>query len=159
MNSRQLERPGRILQVGLDVQQLEDLLERRHPGLIGRVQLGQLLDRVEQVRQRRHKGNHGACRDLAFDRLVSAVQDDPRDRHAREHFHRREVGRVEPHRGHVRVAVLPVELAEARLVEGLGAERAHDTNAGERLLQVGRDRPDRLAGAAEGAGRGQAEPQ
>ena len=51
-NASQLVRVRPVLQVGTHVEQLEDLLQRRHPRLVGRVQLGELLDRVEQVRER-----------------------------------------------------------------------------------------------------------
>ena len=44
-------------------------------------------------------------------------------------------------------------------MEGLLGEGPHHPDARERLLQVGGDRPDRLAGAPEGAGGDQAEPQ
>ena len=59
-DARQLERVGPVLEVGPHVEQLEDLLERRHPGLVGRVELGELLDRVEQVRERGDEGDDRA---------------------------------------------------------------------------------------------------
>ena len=46
----QLERTVAVLEVGAHVEQLEDLLQRRHPRLVGGIELGELLDRVEQVR-------------------------------------------------------------------------------------------------------------
>ena len=151
-------RAGAVLEGGRGVEQLEDLLERRHPRLVGRVQLGELLDRFEQERERRHERDHGAGGDVAGDRLVAAVQHDQRERDPGEHFHGGEVGGVEPHGHHVGVAVLAVELGERRLVAGLLAEAAHDADARERLLQVGGDRPDRLTGAPEGAGGDEPEP-
>ena len=42
---RQLEGARLVAQVGLLVGQLEDLVERGHPGLVRRVELGELLDR------------------------------------------------------------------------------------------------------------------
>ena len=41
---------GRVDHVGLGVEQVEDLVERRHPLLVGRVELRDLLDRVEELR-------------------------------------------------------------------------------------------------------------
>ena len=51
-----------------------------------------------------------------------------------------------------------VELGEARLVAGLLAEAAHHADARQGLLQVGRDRADRLPRAPEGAGGDEPEP-
>ena len=42
---------GCVAQVGLLVEQVEDLVERRHARLVGRVELGELLDRVEEALQ------------------------------------------------------------------------------------------------------------
>ena len=154
----QCQRPRAIGQVRCDVQQLEDLLQGGHPRLVGGVELRQLLDRFEQVGEGSHECHDCACCDVAFQGLVAAVQDDQRERHAGEHFHRREVGGVEPHRDHVRVAVLRVELGEARLVAGLLAKAAYNANPGQGLLQVGGDRADRLPRAPERAGRDEPEP-
>src|SRR5262249_16349760 len=49
----ELSRVRRIDELRLLVEQLEDLVERRHPGLIRGVQLRELLDRVEEVVERR----------------------------------------------------------------------------------------------------------
>ena len=50
----------RVDEVGLLVEQQEDLVERRHSGLIGGVQLGELLDRIEEVVERGDEGEHHA---------------------------------------------------------------------------------------------------
>ncbi len=151
-------RPCSVGQVRRDVQQLEDLLQRGHPGLVGGVELGELLDRFEQERQGADERDDGARGDVAFERLVAAVQDDQRERDPGEHFDRREVGGVELDGDHVRVAVLGVQLRELRLVVGLLAEAAHDADPRQGLLQVGGDRADRLARAPERAGRDEPKP-
>ena len=89
----EVARAGAVLQCGRGIEQLEDLLQRRHPGLVGRVELGELLDRFEQEGERRDERDDGARGDVAVDRLVAAVEHDQRERDAREHFHRGEVRR------------------------------------------------------------------
>ena len=96
-DARQLDRVLAVGEGGAHVEQLEDLLQRRHPGLVGRVELRELLDRFEQVRERGHEGDDRAGRDVAFDRLQAAVHDDRGDRQPGEHFHAREVRGVELH--------------------------------------------------------------
>ena len=144
---------GPVAQLGLLVEQLEDLVERRHPRLVGRVELRQRLDRVEEVVQRGDEGDQHADRHLAVDRLQAAVEQDPRGRERRQQLDRREVRRVQVDGLHVRVVVVLVELVEALEVARLLRERAHDADAGQRLLQVGGDRGDLLARGAVGVGR------
>ena len=96
---------------------------------------------------------------MAVDGLQPAVQDDHGHGQAREHFDRREVGGVQPHGRHVGLAVLVIQAGEARLVRRLLGEAADRPDAGQSLLQVGGDRADRLARAAEGAGGDDPEPQ
>ena len=59
---RQLDRVRGVDQVGLLGEQLEDLVERRHPGLVGRVELRELLDRIEEVVERGDEREHDAGR-------------------------------------------------------------------------------------------------
>ena len=148
----ELDRVGRVLQLGLLVEQLEDLVQRRHPGLVGRVELRQRLDRVEEVVQRGDEGHEHADRHLAVDRLIAAVEQDPGGREPAQQLDGREVGRVEVDRLHVRLAVLVVELGEAREVALLLGEGAHDPDPRQRLLQVGGDRRDLLAREPVGVG-------
>ena len=49
---RQLDGVRGVDELGLLVEQPEDLVERRHPRLVGRVELRELLDRVEEVVER-----------------------------------------------------------------------------------------------------------
>ena len=67
-------RPGRARLV----EQLEDLVERRHARLIGGVELRELLDRVEEVVQRSRRRRRARRSYVAVDRLVAAVQQDHR---------------------------------------------------------------------------------
>ena len=90
------------------VEQLEDLVQRRHPGLVGRVELRQGLDRVEEVVQRGDERHEHADRDLAVDRLVAAVEDDRHGPDRGQQLDRRKVGRVEVDGAHVRHSVLLV---------------------------------------------------
>jgi hypothetical protein len=64
--------------VRLGVQQVEDLVERGHPLLVGRVEIGELLDRIEERGQIAHEGDHHpdlrvARRPGKVERLVAAV--------------------------------------------------------------------------------------
>ena len=133
----------RVDEVGLLVEQLEDLVERGHARLVGRVELRELLDRVEEEVQRGDEADDDADLDVAVDRLQAAVQEDRDRRQRAEQLDGREVRRVEVDGRHVHVAVALVELVEAPDVARLLAERAHDADPRQRLLQVGRDRPDR----------------
>ena len=148
---RQLELA--VDEVGLLVEQLEDLVERGHARLVGRVQLRELLDRVEEVVQRRHECDEHADRHVALDRLDAAVEQDPGGGQRRQQLDTGEVGGVEVDRRHVRLAVLLVEVGEHLLVPRLLSERAHDADARQRLLQVAGDRGDLLARDPVGVGR------
>src|SRR3712207_9386874 len=81
------------------------------------------------------RSDEDADRHLAVDCLLAAVDEDARGGQRRQQLDAREVGAVEIDGLHVRVAVLVVELGEARAVPRLLAERAHDADAGERLLR------------------------
>ena len=149
---REVGRAGRVDQLGLLVEQLEDLVQRGHARLVGRVELGELLDRVEEVVQRGQEGDEDADRDLALDRLDAAVEQDAGGRDRGQQLDAGEVRGVEVDRLHVRDAVLLVERLELLEVARLLRERAHDPDAGQRLLQVGGDRRDLLARGAVGVG-------
>ena len=144
---------------GAHVEELEDLLQGRHPGLVGRVELRELLDRFEQVRERRYECDDRAGRDVAFDRLQAAVHDDHRHREPGEHFHAREVRGVQLHRDVFASWLSRVERGEPVFMGPLLGEAAHDAHTREALLEVAGDRSDRVARAPEGAGRDDAEPQ
>jgi hypothetical protein len=69
-DARQLDRARPVGQVGRLVEQLEDLVERGHAGLIGRVDLRELADRVEEPVERRDEAHEHADLDVAVDRLA-----------------------------------------------------------------------------------------
>ena len=64
-----VDRARRVDHVRLGVEQVEDLVERRHPLLVGRVELGEFLDRFEEGRQVADEGDDDADLDRPVDRL------------------------------------------------------------------------------------------
>ena len=64
----EVARVGRVDELGLLVEQLEDLVERRHAGLVGRVDLRELADRVEEAVERGDEADEHADLDVAVDR-------------------------------------------------------------------------------------------
>ncbi len=154
---RQLGRVRRIHQIGLLVEQPVDLVERRHSRLVGRVQLGELLDRVEEVVQRGDEREHDAGRRMAIDRLIPADQQDLDGDERRQELDRGEVRGVELDGRHVRRPVLVVELLEPSDVTRFLPERPHYADARQRLLEVARDRRDPLARQTVGVGGGDSE--
>ena len=82
-SARQVDRVGRVGEVGLVVEQLEDLVERGHAGLVGRVDLRELADRVEEPVQRGDEADEHADLDVAVDHLRAADQQQRDRRHAR----------------------------------------------------------------------------
>ena len=154
-----VDRPRRVDHVRLGLQQVEDLVERRHPLLVGRVELGELLDRFEEGVEVADEGDDDADLDRPVDRLAAAVEEDHRGPDRGEHFHRREVGGVEVDGFHVDLAVRFVERRHLVEVARLLAEAANDADAAEGLLQVGGDRGDPLPRRLVGAGGDDAEDQ
>ena len=148
---------GAVGELGRDVEQLEDLVERRHARLVGRVDLRELADGVEEAVERGDEADEHADLDVAVDRLAPADDEDADGGHGRHELDGREVGRVEVHGDEVGVAVDVVELGEARAVARLLGEGAHHADARQRLLQVGGDGADRLARAPVGVGAGDPE--
>ena len=142
---------GGVDHVGRGVEQVEDLVQRRHALLVGRVELGELLDRFEEDRQVADEGDDRADLDRAVDRLGAAVEQDRRGADRGQQFDPREVGGVEEDRPHVRLAVGLVELGHRRRVPRLLAEAAHHPHAAQGLLQVAGDRADPLPGFPVGA--------
>ena len=60
-----VDRVRAVDDVGLGVEQVEDLVERRHPLLVGRVELADLLDRVEERLQVADERDQDADLDVA----------------------------------------------------------------------------------------------
>ena len=136
---RELPRVRAVGQLGLLVEQLEDLVQRGHAGLVGRVDLRELADRVEEAVERGQEADEHADGDVALDGLRAADEQDEDRRQRAEELDAREVRGVEVDRRHVRVAVALVQPLEDALVATLLGEGAHDAHAAQRLLQVGRD--------------------
>ena len=150
---------GRSVSVGRHVEQLEDLVERRHARLVGRVDLRELADGVEEPVERGDEAHEHADLDVAVDGLAAADDDDADRGDGRHELDGREVGGVELDGDEVGLAVDVVELGEVRAMAGLLRERAHDPDARQRLLQVDGDRADGLARAPVGIGARDAEGQ
>ena len=129
----QLDRVRPVAQVGLLVEQLEDLVERRHARLVGRVELRERLDRIEEVVQRGDERHQHADRHLAVDRLQPAVQQDPGGRERRQQLDGREVRGVQVDGLHVRVAVVVVELGEPRRGGARSCANVRTTRMPDRL--------------------------
>ena len=87
-------RPARP-HVRLGVEQVEDLVDRRHALLVGDVQVRELLDRVEEALQVADERDQHADRDVAVDRLVAAVQQDHRGPDRGQELDAGEVGGVQ----------------------------------------------------------------
>src|SRR4029077_20951783 len=104
--------------------------------LIGRVELGEFLDRREEDLQVADEGDYRADLDRAVDRLGAAVEDNRRGAGGGEQFDRREGGGVEEDSPHVRLAVCLVEIGHRRGMAWLLAEAAHHAYPAQRLLQV-----------------------
>ena len=68
---RQLGGRRGVGELGLLVEELEDLVQGRHARLVGRVELGELLDRVKEVVQRGDEREHDAGRGVAVEDLDS----------------------------------------------------------------------------------------
>ena len=151
VDPRQRERGRRVDDLGLLVEHLDDLVERRRRREERVVELRELLDGVEEVRQVEEEREQRADRDLVVQEEVAAVAEHDRGRERGEEVDGREVEAVEHDRLVVRVAVARVDAAEARLVARLAGVRLHDAHPGDVLGERRRDEADALAHAAVGA--------
>ena len=153
----QLLRIRPVGQPGIGIQHVEDLVQRRRSRQERLVELGQLLDRLEEVREQPDEHEQVAGRDLAVDHQHAAVPKHHRHRRGRQQVDDREVDGADVDRLHVGLAVGAVHLVESPLVRPLAAERLDDADAGDVLLQRGGDLGQPLSGAAVGARRVAAE--
>src|SRR5205085_12351148 len=93
-------------QVRLLGEQLEDLVEGGHPGLVRRIQLGELLDRVEErLEVEDERGQDADRHAVPVDDLVAAVQEDRRGGERRQQLDAGEVRGVQVDGLHVRDTV------------------------------------------------------
>ena len=122
------------------------------------VELRELLDRVEEVREVEREGEQGAGGHLVVVDEPAAVAEDDRDRGGRQQVDDREVDPVQDHGLVVGPAVAVVDAVERLLLHGLPRERLHDAHAGDVLGERGGDEAEPLADIAVGAVGAAAEP-
>ena len=140
---------GPVGDVLLGVEDGRDLPHRRARRLHLAVELGELLQRLEDERQHADRGDQRADLErAAVDHLRAGVEHrDLRD-HA-EQLDRREEDRRELLRVGVRDAVRLVQLLELALEGPLAVERLHDRHAGDRLGELRGDGGDPRADVRE----------
>ncbi len=100
-----------VLHLGLLVHHVHDLVQRGDGREERVVQLGELLHRVEEVRQVEHEGEQRPDQDLVVEEEVAAEPEDDRDRDRREKVDEREVQAVQDDCLLVRLPVLLVHAA------------------------------------------------
>ena len=157
-DARQLGGVRPVDDLRLLVEHLDDLVHGRDRGQERVVELRELLDRVEEVREVEREGEQRADRHVSLQHEPAAVAEHDRRRDGREEVDGREVEPVQDDRLVVRLAVALVDAAEAALVLGLAGERLHDPHAGDVLGQRRRDEAEALAHAPVRAVRADAEP-
>ncbi len=151
-------RAGPVGDVPLGVEHCRDLPHCRACGLHLPVQLGELLQRLEDELEQPDG------RDERPDLERAAVdQPRPREQHERSGDDAEQLDRREEHRGEllcvdVHAAVRLVEVAELTLEGLLAVERLHDGHARDRLGELGRDGGDPCAHLREGDVRRALEP-
>ena len=155
---RQLGRVGRVDDLRLLVEHADDLVQRRDRREERVVELRELLDRVEEVREVEREGEQCAGGHLVVVDEPAAVAEDDRGRDGREHVDDREVDPVQDHGLVVGRAVPVVDAVERLLLHGLPRERLDDAHAGDVLGERGGDEAEPLADVAVGAIRAAAEP-
>ena len=141
---------GRVGELRLGVEHAEDLLQGRHRRLERVVELGELLDRVEEARQVAHECDHHADRQVLVEHPGRAEVEDDRRADAGQQLDAREVDPRQPHGQHVGLAVLVVDPAEDALRGLLAPEALDDADARQGLLQRRQHVGDALARAAVG---------
>ena len=158
VDPRQLPRPVLVVDLGLGVEHRGDLLHRRARRLHLPVEVGELLERLEDEREQADRGDQRADLERAVLVGVGAEAEhrDARDR--AEELDAREEERVEPLRVVVRDEVLPVQVVELGAEVRLAVVRLDHRHPRNRLRELGGDRRDPLAHAQERAVRAQLEP-
>ena len=158
VDPRQLESGGTVDDLGLLVEDLDDLVERSGRREERVVELRELLDGIEEVREVEEEREQRAHRDLIVEKEVAAVAEHDRGREGGEEVDGREVEPVEDDRLVVRVAVEAVDAAEADLVPRLARVGLDDAHAGDVLRKRRGDEADALTHAPVGAVGADAEP-
>ncbi len=150
--------PRRVDHLRLLVEHADDLVERGDRGEERVVELRELLDRIEEVREVEREREQGAGGHVAVvDEPPAVAEDDRRCRRA-EQVDGREVDRVQDGRLVVRGPVTVVDAVEGALLHRLARERLDDAHAGDVLRERGGDEAEPLADAAVGAVRAAPEP-
>ena len=133
------ERP-RVLAVGnvdLGVEHRADLVHRGARRLHLAVELGELLERLEDERQQSDRGDERADLHRAGIDELGAGVDDRGGRDRSQQLDRGEEDRVDLLHADVRHAILLVEPVELGLERALAVESLHDGHPGDRLGELG----------------------
>ena len=137
------ERP-RVLAVGdvdLGVENRADLVHRGTRGLYLAVELGELLQGLEDERQQADRGDERADLHRSGPDELGAGVDHRGGRDRTQQLDRREEDRIDLLHADVRNAVLLVQPVELGLEGALAVERLHDGHTGDRLGELcGHDR-------------------
>ena len=138
-----------VADLRLRVEDAGDLLHRRARGLHLPVEVGQLLERLEDHVEHEHGGGDGAYLDRAVQEQVVADEQHGHHRDDAERLDAGEEERVQVLRMRVRLAVRRIRLVELGEECALAVEGLDDGHARDRLGDLrGHDR-DRLAHAQE----------
>ena len=138
-----IARPLGVADVGLGVEHRADLHHRGGRRLQLRVEVGELLQRLEHQAEQEVGGRERP--DLAVRQHARAEREHGDRRDHAEELDRWEEQRRDALRVEVRFAVLPVELVEARLERRLATVRLHDRHARHRLGDLRGHRGDPVA--------------
>jgi hypothetical protein len=140
------------------VEHADDLVQRRDRREECVVELRELLDRVEEVREVEREGEERAGGHVAVVDEPAAVAEDDRGGRRPEQVDDGEVDPAEDGRLVVRGAVAVVDPAERFLLHRLARERLDDAHPCDVLRERGGDEAEPLAHVAIGAVRAAAEP-
>ena len=123
--------------VDLGVEHRADLVHRRTRRLHLAVELGELLQRLEDEREQADRGDERADLHRAGPDELGAGVDHRGGRDRPQQLDRREEDRVDLLHADVRHAVLLVQPVELGLERALAVERLHDGHPGDRLGELG----------------------
>ena len=143
---------GAVPHLRLLIHHVHDLVESGDGGEERVVELRQLLDGVEEVRDVEDEREERPHRDLSAGGEVAAVAQHDGGRDGRQEVDEREVEPVREDGLLVRLAVVRIDLLEVAPAARLARERLDDAHAGDVLGERGRDEAEALAHGAVGAG-------
>ena len=151
VDRRELERVRVVDHLRILVQYGEDPVERGGGREERVVELGELLDRVEEVREVEREREERAEGHVPVDHEPAAEAEHDGGGEGREHVDRGEVDPAQDDRLVVRRPVPLVDTAEGRLARGLPRERLHDPHPRDVLGERRGDDAEPLADASVGA--------